>query len=292
MITGLNHLTLSTKDLEPSFTFYRDVLGLRPLLRHLRGAYLLAGDFWLCLDLDPLTRSGPLPEYTHLAWTVGPNDFSALSEKIKSSGARIWKENKSEGNSLYFLDPDGHKLEIHVGNWRARLRDAARTRWGESMEFFESPSSTILRRAEAHEADLLTALAFRSKAFWPHPLDYLLKCAEALRFSSEDLSGWPVYAAEASKEIVGFFALKEISGEPRLDHLWIDPRFIGKGIGRALFLKAVEEAQKLNWQKFRIVADPYALDFYLKLGAKQIGKSQSIIKPDLFLPYLEFDLLT
>lgn len=31
------------------------------------------------------------------------------------------KDNTSPGKSLYFLDPDDHKLEIHVGDWKARI---------------------------------------------------------------------------------------------------------------------------------------------------------------------------
>ena len=33
----------------------------------------------------------------------------------------LWKEDKSEGKSTYFLDPDGHKLEIHIGSLETRL---------------------------------------------------------------------------------------------------------------------------------------------------------------------------
>ncbi|WP_159065009.1 hypothetical protein [Thaumasiovibrio subtropicus] len=29
--------------------------------------------------------------------------------------------NRSEGQSLYLLDPDGHKLELHVGDLNSRL---------------------------------------------------------------------------------------------------------------------------------------------------------------------------
>jgi hypothetical protein len=38
-----------------------------------------------------------------------------------TAGDKIFKESFSEGDSLYFLDPDGHKLEIHVGNWQSRI---------------------------------------------------------------------------------------------------------------------------------------------------------------------------
>jgi hypothetical protein len=34
-----------------------------------------------------------------------------------------WQENRSHGKSFYFLDPDGHKLEIHASDLRSRLED-------------------------------------------------------------------------------------------------------------------------------------------------------------------------
>ena len=33
MITGINHITLSVKDLAAAFTFYTDVLGCKPVTR-------------------------------------------------------------------------------------------------------------------------------------------------------------------------------------------------------------------------------------------------------------------
>ncbi|MEM8675333.1 MAG: VOC family protein [Cyanobacteria bacterium P01_G01_bin.67] len=57
MLTVINHLTLSVSCLETSFNFYNQVLGCKPLAKWKRGAYLLAGDFWLCLTLDINTKT-------------------------------------------------------------------------------------------------------------------------------------------------------------------------------------------------------------------------------------------
>lgn len=106
-------------------------------MKHSRGAYFIAGELWLCLDLDPATRAGPLPEYTHVAFSVDRQDFVQFSEKLIKAGVKIWKKNVSEGDSLYFLDPDGHKLEIHVGDWKSRLESVKAKPWNESVVFFE-----------------------------------------------------------------------------------------------------------------------------------------------------------
>ncbi|UVO51818.1 VOC family protein [Sphingomonas sp. SUN019] len=119
-LTGLNHLTFAVSDLERSIHFYRDVLGCRICARWESGAYLEIGATWLCLSSDPATRQGPHADYTHAAFSVDAADFDALSAKIRER-ATIWRDNRSEGGSLYFLDPDGHKLEIHLGSLASRL---------------------------------------------------------------------------------------------------------------------------------------------------------------------------
>lgn len=119
MITALNHITLAVSDIKRSFDFYRDILGLKPLCSWDKGAYFLVGEFWFCLNVDPNIR--PDLSYTHCAFSVAPERFQTLSQLIIASGANIFKQNTSEGDSLYFLDPDGHKLEIHIGDWKSRV---------------------------------------------------------------------------------------------------------------------------------------------------------------------------
>lgn len=134
-VLGINHVTFSVRDVPRSFSFYTGVLGFRPVARWPRGAYLLAGDLWVALVADADVRAGALPEYTHIAFSVPRDELEALSARIRASGATIWQENWTEGDSLYFLDPDGHKLELHTSDLDARLRSARDDPW-EGLELF------------------------------------------------------------------------------------------------------------------------------------------------------------
>ena len=123
MLSGLNHLTLAVSQLAPSVAFYQQLLGMTLHARWDSGAYLSCGDLWLCLSLDPQRRITPPEEsdYTHYAFSISEAD---------------WKLNRSEGASHYFLDPDGHKLELHVGSLAQRLA-ACREQPYKGMVFFD-----------------------------------------------------------------------------------------------------------------------------------------------------------
>ncbi|WP_241574633.1 VOC family protein [Rosenbergiella nectarea] len=118
MLTGLNHLTLAVSDVARSWEFYYELLGFEPRAKWNTGAYLSLGELWLCLSLDAV---GAKTDYTHYAFTVSPDALTTLVEKMRLKEVKEWKINKSEGESLYFFDPDGHRLEVHAGNLESRL---------------------------------------------------------------------------------------------------------------------------------------------------------------------------
>ena len=119
-VRGLNHLTLAVADLARSMEFYRDVLGFHVSANWPTGAYLEAGSLWLCLSVDDGTTDGRTVDYTHFALDVAEAEFDALAKRV-ALVAPEWRTNRSEGRSLYFVDPDGHRLELHVGDLRSRL---------------------------------------------------------------------------------------------------------------------------------------------------------------------------
>ncbi|MCK0142157.1 VOC family protein [Aliiroseovarius sp. F20344] len=119
MITGVNHITLAVNDLERSIWFYTEVLGAKLRADWPRGAYLELGELWLCFTQAD-TPIQPRSDYTHIAFSCKDADFPAFSNRIKDH-AELWQDNSSEGASLYFLDPDRHKLELHQGDLASRL---------------------------------------------------------------------------------------------------------------------------------------------------------------------------
>lgn len=122
MITGISHATFAVSHLERSLHFYADLLGLTPIVRWDEGAYLTAGGFWVALILDPAAGQATNNfSYTHFAFAVPPEQFAALRDKLLALDAEEWQPNCSPGESFYFLDPDGHKLEVHARTLDDRL---------------------------------------------------------------------------------------------------------------------------------------------------------------------------
>lgn len=119
-ILGINHVTFAVRDLEVALAFYTKVLGMKLEASWTHGAYLCTGATWIALNVD--SKAAPTPDCSHLAFSVTEQTFDSLAQRIRAAGAPIWQDNKSEGQSLYFLDPDGHKLELHVGTLTTRLK--------------------------------------------------------------------------------------------------------------------------------------------------------------------------
>ncbi|MGE8188317.1 fosfomycin resistance glutathione transferase [Pseudomonas sp. NPDC086278] len=135
MLTGLNHLTLAVTDLNRSVMFYHDLLQLRLEATWDTGAYLSLPGFWLCLSLDPSRKPEPAADYTHYAFSVDASAFPIFVARLQSADVAQWRDNRSEGESCYFLDPDGHKLEAHVGDLASRLATCREQPYA-GMEFF------------------------------------------------------------------------------------------------------------------------------------------------------------
>src|SRR5262245_52461051 len=119
-----------------------------------------------------------------------------------------------------------------------------------------------LRPARPDEADLVSDLAVRSKAYWGYDDKFLAGSRVQLAVRAEDVTLRRVTVAERDGVVVGFYALE---GEPPvgvLDLMFVDPDHLRGGVGRALWAHAVATARDVGLAEFTIDSDPYAEGFY------------------------------
>jgi GNAT superfamily N-acetyltransferase len=135
----------------------------------------------------------------------------------------------------------------------------------------------MIRRAAVEEASVLTTIALEAKRYWGYPEHWIKHWEADLTVSPEFIRDNHVYVAESDGEVRGFYALCVSGEKAELEHMWVTPAYIGTGIGKELFLDAMERAAALKVRDVELSADPNAAGFYTRMGATQIGEVDSPI---------------
>ena len=149
---------------------------------------------------------------------------------------------------------------------------------------------TSVRHALEVEAELLSDLALRSKAVWGYSQLFLERCRPLLTIGAEYIRLQPVFVAEVNGSVAGFYSLREHERHVEVDLLFVDPPFIGRGIGRVLLTHALRLATEMGYGRAVVESDPYAEAFYVSLGGRRVGMVASTVDEGRELPLLEFRL--
>ena len=150
--------------------------------------------------------------------------------------------------------------------------------------------SMNIRPAQGHEAEALSALALKAKASWGYAADTIELWKQDLSISTDAITSRPTFVAAVGDEIVGFYSLLPSNHSWKLDHLWVLPQFMDRGIGRALVAHALETAARGGACSVTVDADPNAESFYLACGADRCGEVPAPIpgQPKRVRPQLTF----
>ena len=135
----------------------------------------------------------------------------------------------------------------------------------------------MIKPASVDEAAELTTIALEAKRYWGYPEHWIKHWEKDLTISPEFIRDNHVFVAEADGEIRGFYALCVSGKKAELEHMWVTPASIGTGIGKELFLDAMERAAALDVRDVELTADPNAAGFYERMGASRIGETDSAI---------------
>ncbi|MDW4066779.1 FosB/FosD family fosfomycin resistance bacillithiol transferase [Staphylococcus saprophyticus] len=125
MIQSINHVTYSVSDIKASITFYKDILKANILVESDKTAYFTVGGLWLALNEEKdIPRNEIAYLYTHMAFTIDESEFDEWYQWYKDNNVNILEgrnRDVRDKNSIYFTDPDVHKLELHTGTLQDRL---------------------------------------------------------------------------------------------------------------------------------------------------------------------------
>jgi GNAT superfamily N-acetyltransferase len=146
-------------------------------------------------------------------------------------------------------------------------------------------------RAQPQDAEALTEVAHAAKRHWGYPEPWIQSWRDILTMRPEFIAANVAYSAIEEGRAVGFYLLTTENDGLHLDHLWIAPPAMGRGIGRALFEHALEETRRLGHRTLKIEADPNAEGFYIRMGARRVGEVVTEIEAQgRELPLLLYEL--
>ncbi len=143
-----------------------------------------------------------------------------------------------------------------------------------------------VRRARPEEAPALLELAVRSKAHWGYSDEFLGRWRDVMEIDEDFVAGNPVFVAAQGEQPIGFHGIVGAPPEGTLDVLFVEPSFIGRGVGRLLWEHALVTARKLGFERLLIESEPEAEGFYVKMGAVRVGTTASPLDPSRSLPVL------
>ena len=131
-------------------------------------------------------------------------------------------------------------------------------------------------KALPEDAETLSRVALASKAHWGYPPDWLEKWKDDLVVTPHFIKQHDVYKLVPDNGgIIGFCALSARDAILWIEHLWLLPACMGRGLGRMLHDHAMAQVRARGYRECRVIADPNAVPFYMKMGMSVIDRVES-----------------
>lgn len=133
-------------------------------------------------------------------------------------------------------------------------------------------SEPRLRRAQPDDAAALTGIAFVAKRHWNYPEAWIRVWADLLTITPEYIREYPTFVISTDREILGFASIELTGSDALIQHLWVKPSAMKRGMGAALFAACETAASASGATRLSVESDPHAEGFYQRMGAVTISR--------------------
>jgi catechol 2,3-dioxygenase-like lactoylglutathione lyase family enzyme len=119
-LEGIDHVALGVRDIESSANWYIEVLGFERLHEGMWNGvptFIAKGNTGIALfpassDAKPTASTRRDVRMLHLAFRANQENFLAAQRELENRGIKFEFQDHEIAHSIYFRDPDGHRLEI------------------------------------------------------------------------------------------------------------------------------------------------------------------------------------
>ncbi len=159
----------------------------------------------------------------------------------------------------------------------------------------------MVRKAKIQDAEVLTEIGFNSKGYWSYPKEYYEIWSPELTITPDYIKSNDVFVFENDGKIIGYYSIVELKDDLEvsgitickgfwLEHMFIEPQSIGKGIGGEMFGHLRERCLSRSIHELNILADPNSVGFYEKMGCEYKSEYPSSIR-NRTTPYLQLKVV-
>lgn len=163
--------------------------------------------------------------------------------KQRSSGSSPWQRRaRWYGGSQKDTRQQSRRQKKGWKRWRETARLSRPLR-------FPGPSPAPMpdiRPAVPGGAGRLTEISHAAKRHWGYPEEWIRIWRQELVVSPGCVAETPDYVADAGVSPVGFIGLDPRAQDEEVDHLWVMPHRMGKGIGRQLVERAPAHCREVK----------------------------------------------
>ena len=148
-----------------------------------------------------------------------------------------------------------------------------------------------MRKATYADIPFLNATMRLSKAHWAYDQAFMDAFMHKYSIDENYLDHHDVTLLCKEGDLIGYFSFTFHEDHTlELDHFFLHPSYIGKGLGKRLWKECCLVAIKLGATEFTLWSDPEAEPFYAKMGCEKIGVKQSPFMPDRYPPIMRYKL--